>query len=557
MKRETQRKTKRRTKRRTKRKTNQNKSGKMVHPFKYIMDIGTIPKILKRLFINSTFGWNKKGHWKIHKMDVKYATSISEIQSLVKKCKLNNKTITTRGGGHCYNNTSIQGDYVLSLKNLYKNEIYIDDSKKSLKLIVDSTIRLGEIYNYVNNYNKKNNRKLLISGGTCATVGIGGFILGGGHGLLEPYYGSLCHLLTEAEGVDGLGRHITINNKGIYDKDLDKYIKYGSNYISSLRGAGHNMLNVTQFTIDITSLPEHTWDYKTYYLEWNGHDKKRKFTNNIINLYKLLNDLSDTSTPYLINGISSSNGSHPLIDGGSPSEFKKNKKDKYQIELKLLIPCGDILQKIKKRNTKMISLEKIEKRLLMNDFKKTRAIYNKDWYDIWFNHIGEFWDLDSNKYSTDIYWDSLVVERNMKEKIKLDKLEFNDLPDRFDFFLHLNNKGLYYTLFPEKQPDTIQKKLYCWPPKNIKYVLQIFSYKDRLKLYPIKDYFPGDKCYINYPPSTTNTKENAFIRYKNKDYYNPNKFYDTDRINTIKDAQTTLDPNRIFNGKLSIFHSGR
>jgi len=520
----------------------------MVHPFKYSMDIGTVPKIRKKLSINSTVGWNGKGHWKIHDMDVKYATTIPEIQSLVKKCRRNKKTITTRGGGHCYNNTSIQGDYVLSIRNIYTNEIHIDNSNNSLKLLVDSTIRLGEIYNYVNNYNKENNTKLLISGGTCATVGIGGFILGGGHGLLEPYYGSLCHLLTEVDGIDGLGRHVRITNKGIYDKDRDTYIKYGSTYMSSLRGAGHNMLTVTRFTIDITSLPEHTWDYKTYYLECN--DKKKQFTNNVISLYKLLDDLADTSTPYLINGISSSNGSHPLIDGGSPSDFKINNNNKFQIELKLLIPHGPLLKKMQDKNKKMISLQEIEKRLVKNDFKQRLAVYDKEWYDIWFNHIGEFWDIDSKKYSTDIYWDSLVVEKNMKEKIGLDKLEFSDLPDRFDFFLHLNNIGLYYTLFPEKQPDTIQKELYCWPPKNIKYVLQIFSYKDKLKLYPIKDYFPGDKCYINYPPSTKNTTEKAFISYKNKDFYNPDKFYDTDRLHLIKNAHKTLDPNKIFNKKL-------
>jgi FAD/FMN-containing dehydrogenase len=78
--------------------------------------------------------------------------------------------------------------------------------------------------------------------GSCPNVGISGFVLGGGHGMITNFYGISAHYL---KGVDlffpnGTSTYVSDDT----DKDL----------MWALRGAGHNLGIATKFYFDFSSI---------------------------------------------------------------------------------------------------------------------------------------------------------------------------------------------------------------------------------------------------------------------------------------------------------------
>lgn len=516
-----------------------------IKPFSYKMDIKAIANNYKgNGLITSNICWNGNGFWNINYLsllNINDPKSIKDIKILINDANINNKTISSRSGGHCYNNSSIQGNYILKFtKNILNTQsIYLDINNNIKRFYVDNSIRLGDIYLYIHNYNKINNRSLFIPGGTCSTVGIGGFLLGGGHGLLEPYYGSLCHLLESVKGVDSDGNYIRIDDKGLYDLDENKYIDYNSKYICAIRGAGHNIMVCTQYILNITSLPEHNWSYKKYYLKLNNKEKYLSILNNCLSL---LNNCCNTNTPYICNGKFNIDSKHPIIEGGSPSELKHNINNIYEIELLILYPNYDLINFV---DNNVIKLSIIENILSTNEFKLIHNFYDKEWYYLWYNYIGEFWDISNTKYSVNLYYNSLIVENSVHKII-----EYNDLPDRFDFMTHINEYGLYFSKNPHKMMYSKINHNFSWPIKNVKYVLQIFSYHDFEKTLKIKNNFIGNKYYFNYPPSLPEYNNKPFIIIDGDYKYDLNYFYDKDKIFKIVDSIKLLNKNKTFENKL-------
>ena len=521
-----------------------------IKPFSYKMNIKAIANNYKGDgFITSNICWNGKGYWKINYLsllNIYKPKTIQEIKMIINKAYTNNNKITSRSGGHCYNNTSIQGNYILKFtKNtLYNKSIYLEINNNFRKLYVDNTIRLGEIYLYLHNYNKINNTSIFIPGGTCSTVGIGGFLLGGGHGLLEQYYGSLCHLLESVNGLDSSGNYININDNGIYDINEQKYIKYDSKYMLALRGAGQNIMVCTQYVLNITSLPEHNWSYKKYYLGLSGLNNKKKYINILNKCLFLLKKCCDTNTPYICNGKFNIDSKHPIIEGGSPSELKHNINQLYEIEILIIYPNYDIMNFV---DDNIIKLSTIENNLLSYGFELKHNVYNKEWYNLWYNYIGEFWDISKTKYSVNLNYNSLIVEDTIHKNIT-----FEDLPDRFDFMTHLNQYGLYYTKNPHKMMYSKSNNNFSWPIKNIKYVLQIFSYDKFKKTLNIRDNFKGDKYYFNYPPSLPEDNKKPFTIVNNNYKYDLKYFYDTKNIAKIVESVKFLNKNNVFENKLNL-----
>jgi len=79
--------------------------------------------------------------------------------------------------------------------------------------------------------------------GSCPTVVIGGFTLAGGHGTMTSYYGLASHYLKEARVVTPEGEIKDINDES------------DPEYMKNLRGAGHSLGIVLQFTFDYSSIP--------------------------------------------------------------------------------------------------------------------------------------------------------------------------------------------------------------------------------------------------------------------------------------------------------------
>lgn len=79
--------------------------------------------------------------------------------------------------------------------------------------------------------------------------------MGGGHGLLTPWYGLATHYLESVRFVDASGE--------AYDVDDESH----PDLMKTLRGGGHNLGVVTEMTFDLTTIPKHNWNYVQYLSE--------------------------------------------------------------------------------------------------------------------------------------------------------------------------------------------------------------------------------------------------------------------------------------------------
>ncbi|QSB09534.1 FAD-binding oxidoreductase [Lysinibacillus fusiformis] len=110
--------------------------------------------------------------------------------------------IRIRSGGHHYEGYS-NGDFVLVIDISRLNTLKLD--KKTHILEVEAGAKNTDVYDFVgsNGY--------VFPGGTCPTVGVSGFTLGGGWGFSSRLYGLGCDSLLELELVDYEGRIIKAN----------------------------------------------------------------------------------------------------------------------------------------------------------------------------------------------------------------------------------------------------------------------------------------------------------------------------------------------------------
>ncbi len=107
--------------------------------------------------------------------------------------------VAVKSGGHCMEGFSCNnGGMVINLSSM--NGIHwIDEETVQL----EPGCRLSEIYDALLP------KKKIIPGGSCAGVGIGGLVLGGGYGLLARKFGLTCDSLAAVTMVDGMGKVLT------------------------------------------------------------------------------------------------------------------------------------------------------------------------------------------------------------------------------------------------------------------------------------------------------------------------------------------------------------
>ncbi len=111
----------------------------------------------------------------------------------------NNLAIAVKSGGHCMEGFSCNnGEMVINMSGMKRIE-WLD--KETVKL--NPGCKLSEIYDALLPKNK------IIPGGSCAGVGIGGLVLGGGYGLMARKFGLTCDSLQSLTMVDGTGKIVT------------------------------------------------------------------------------------------------------------------------------------------------------------------------------------------------------------------------------------------------------------------------------------------------------------------------------------------------------------
>ncbi|MDF2802187.1 MAG: yvdP 1 [Anaerocolumna sp.] len=104
--------------------------------------------------------------------------------------------IRIRSGGHNYEGYS-NGDCTLILDISRMNNMSLDMDRNILT--VQAGVTNGQVYKYVTTYG------YVFPGGTCPTVGVSGYFLGGGWGLSCRYLGLGCDSIEEIELINYMG----------------------------------------------------------------------------------------------------------------------------------------------------------------------------------------------------------------------------------------------------------------------------------------------------------------------------------------------------------------
>ncbi|WP_022885619.1 FAD-binding oxidoreductase [Glaciibacter superstes] len=154
-----------------------------------------------------------------------------------------------RGGGHNYAGLSTTTGLIIDLSKL--NAVTIDTDAATM--VTGGAASNGDIFG------ASTGGGLILPGGTCLSVGIGGLALGGGIGYHTRWAGLTADLLTGTRMVTASG-----------DIALASASKNPDLFWASRGGAGGNFGINTEFTFDLVPVP--TGDIVYYRFDWRGAD---------------------------------------------------------------------------------------------------------------------------------------------------------------------------------------------------------------------------------------------------------------------------------------------
>ncbi|WP_245156555.1 FAD-dependent oxidoreductase [Clostridium aminobutyricum] len=146
--------------------------------------------------------WN----WAIQKFPIVivYCYTIEDVSNAVCWARCHGIGIRIRSGGHHYEGYST-GDNILVIDVSQMKLIRLNEADNTL--MVQSGVTNEQLYNYVGS------RGYPFPGGTCPTVGVAGYVLGGGWGYSSRYMGLGCDNLLELEMVNDQGNVLKVNEK--------------------------------------------------------------------------------------------------------------------------------------------------------------------------------------------------------------------------------------------------------------------------------------------------------------------------------------------------------
>ncbi|KAJ1330886.1 fumiquinazoline A oxidase [Microdochium nivale] len=199
------------------------------------------------------------------------------VQTIVKQVKKNGLQLTIRCGGHSYAGFSTALSENCVLMDLRKmNEVQIDDGATTVTM--DAGCQWGEVYKEL--IDGKHNG-LVINGGRCPYVGVGGFILGAGLGPFTRQFGMGSDTLMEATIVTAEGEIVTVSRSGKQDRKKERLFW-------ALQGAGQaNFGVVTQMKLKIQRLSSSNGQVVSGRFQWiPGPGKMDELRNTMDEFYK-------------------------------------------------------------------------------------------------------------------------------------------------------------------------------------------------------------------------------------------------------------------------------
>jgi FAD/FMN-containing dehydrogenase len=126
---------------------------------------------------------------------IAFCKNTAGVAEAVKYAAQQNLPVAIKSGGHCMEGFSVNNNgMVINVSQL-----------NSITWIDDYTVKLGPGCLLSQLYDELLPKGKILPGGSCASVGIGGLVLGGGYGLMARLFGLTCDSLLQVTMVDGMG----------------------------------------------------------------------------------------------------------------------------------------------------------------------------------------------------------------------------------------------------------------------------------------------------------------------------------------------------------------
>ncbi|KAM0265123.1 hypothetical protein ACHAQJ_000275 [Trichoderma viride] len=443
---------------------------------------------------------------------VVHPTSILDVQKIINEAVSRNITVTIKNGGHSYAGFSTAfGGILLDLKGLSKGKLDIE----SRTVTLEGGMLWGQAYMLL--INGKHDG-LIINGGRCPTVGVSGFMLGGGLGPFTRSFGMGSDTLKEATIVTADGKRVTV-------KDTDDPSTPKGELFWALRGAGGANFGVlVKMKLALQELNNKKGTVVAGRYTW--YPKSKNFDNEVVGI---MNDIYTTNWPDSITMDTTW-----LCDlREAPNEvgirlifYYDGDKDGFDRIIDQYITKGELATQIKRRALPEKSTRFLHESLDAQWAEDIRSFPSTNLYDIYTSFIFKN-DKGTIKNVTLLltYWATQFKDRFIGEKVSFQvtwihsggKVNDKDAPKTAFYW----REAVYHTYIMIEWMDK-------WLERDMRGFLQ--EVKQQLRPHSID----GKAAFINFPDSAMckTTHEQA--------YYGANR----EKLQRVKKH---WDPNNFFN----------
>jgi FAD/FMN-containing dehydrogenase len=180
----------------------------------------------------------------IEPLAVAYCETAEDVARCVRWATRNGVRLASRSGGHSYGGySSVAGGLVVDVSRM--RAVTIASNGKTAA--IGAGTQLGAVYEQL-----WNARRVTIPAGSCATVGIAGLTLGGGHGFTSRAFGLTCDSLRSLRMVTADGNVLDVSATEHPDLLWASRGGGGGNFgiVTSFRFAVHPIGPVSTFTVE-------------------------------------------------------------------------------------------------------------------------------------------------------------------------------------------------------------------------------------------------------------------------------------------------------------------
>jgi len=188
---------------------------------------GRVVRSTDRAYDAARFDFNRR--FDVRPLAIVYPKDTGDVGNAVRWARAHGVPLSVRSGGHSYEAFSLGPGLVIDVSAMHA--VTLDPPRHTIT--AQSGVRLLDLYRWLWN------EGVAVSGGTCASVGLGGLTVGGGVGYLSRMWGLTADNVIRFEVVDAEGRA------------LEATPGHNPDLFWALRGGGASFGIVTEITVRV------------------------------------------------------------------------------------------------------------------------------------------------------------------------------------------------------------------------------------------------------------------------------------------------------------------